>query len=266
MPKISCIVPCLNETVESLEDCFRSLSCQTFANFECILIDESTNIESSLQCKRICELDARFTYIRPQKKMGLAGSLNLGIAASRGEYIARFDSDDICVIERFALQSKFLDQNPEIGVVGGFMEIIDDSGALIGRRNYPISHQDIQKKFIFSNALAHPTVMLRRSALSISGREYDPTFKFAEDLELWLGLLNKGVMFANLPIVLVRYKQQTTTRSFGNWMYNVKARIKNFSSPYPIQKFFGIFAIIVWSLMPKSLQVAIFKKQQFKRQ
>jgi glycosyltransferase involved in cell wall biosynthesis len=265
MPKISCIVPCFNESSEILEDCFRSLSSQTFADFECILIDESTNIESSLQCERICKLDTRFTYIRPEKRIGLAGSLNLGIAASKGKYIARFDSDDICIIERFALQSEFLDKNPEIGIVGGFMEIVDEEGVLIGLRNYPITHKEIQKKFIFSNALAHPTVMIRKSALSISGREYDPAFKFAEDLELWLGLLNKGVMFANLPVVLVRYRQQTSTRYFRNWVYNVKARIKNFSTPYVFLKIFGIMAIIIWSLMPKSLQVFIFRKLQFRR-
>lgn len=198
--------------------------------------------------------------------MGLAGSLNLGISASSGEYIARFDSDDICVIERFALQSEFLDQNPEIGIVGGFMEMIDESGLLIGWRHYPISHKEIQKKFIFSNALAHPTVMIRKSTLLISGREYDPNFKFAEDLELWLGLLNRGVLFANLPIALVRYRQQTTTRHFRNWIYNIKARIKNLSSPNIPLKIFAILAIITWSLVPKSLQEFIFRKLQFNHQ
>ena len=266
MPKISCIVPCFNETIKNLDDSLKSLSSQTFTDFECILIDESTDIDSSLQCERICKLDARFTYIRPKKRLGLAGSLNLGIDASSGEYIARFDSDDICAIERFALQSEFLDQNPEIGLVGGFMEIIDESGLLIGYRNYPISHKEIQKKFIFSNALAHPTVMMRRSTLLNSGRRYDPNFKFAEDLELWLGLLNRGILFANLPVALVRYRQQTTTRYFGNWIYNVKARIKNLSSPYVSLKIFGILVIITWSLMPKFVQVFIFRKLQFSHQ
>jgi glycosyltransferase involved in cell wall biosynthesis len=265
MPKISCIVPCFNESREILEDCFRSLSSQTFADFECIIIDESTQIESSLQCERICKLDSRFTYIRPEKRIGLAGSLNLGIAACKGEYIARFDSDDICKIDRFALQSEFLDNNPEIGIVGGFMEIIDEVGVLIGRLNYPITHKEIEKKFIFSNSLAHPTVMIRKSVLLIVGREYDPTFKYAEDLDLWLGLLNSGVRFANLPIVLVKYRQQTSTRYFGNWVYNVKARIKNFSTPYVFLKIFGIIALIIWSLMPKFLQVFIYRKLQFRR-
>jgi glycosyltransferase involved in cell wall biosynthesis len=264
-PKVSCIVPCFNEDPVTLEESLNSLATQTFENFECIIVDESTKIETINACKNFCVADARFIYLHPSSRVGLAASLNLGIKLAKGDLIARFDSDDICHPERLALQVAYLENHLEVDVVGSSLEIINNSGQIMGHRDYPLHHSDIVKKFLYSNSMAHPTVMFRKSIESISDHVYDPSFRFAEDLELWLRLLRFDIRFANLPYSLVKYRQECTSRAKENWKFNIKARIKNFSRPHPFEKIIAIIGILVWVTFPQSLQKFIFRSIQFRK-
>ena len=264
-PEVSCLVPCFNEDIEVLEISLRSLKNQSFTNFECIVIDESTDQKIANTCKNFCESDERFTYIHPLGRVGLAGSLNIGIEMAKGKFIARFDSDDICDVNRFALQVEFLNKNPEIGVVGSALDIINNEGILTARRAYPLKHLEIEKKFIFSNSMAHPTVMFRKSVLLFSVRAYDPSFRYSEDLDFWLRLINHNVKFANLALPLVKYRQQHTSRNFQHWKYNLKARIKNFSSPHKLLKIVAILGIVFWMILPAKIQRPLFKVIQLRK-
>ena len=95
-PLVSIIVPCMNEDPKILTESLVSIRNQTYKNFECILVDESTYRYISDFCESFCKENAVFIYIHPEKRIGLAASLNLGIKVSSGGLIARFDSDDIC--------------------------------------------------------------------------------------------------------------------------------------------------------------------------
>lgn len=264
-PVVTCLVPCFNEPPNILIESLSSLAAQTLRDFECIVIDESSNEDTSLACTSFCLSDSRFIYIRPSVRLGLAGSLNLGIENAKSGLIARFDSDDICQPERLELQFKFLRQHLDIDVVGSAMIIIDDMGCQIGCRKYPLSHEDIVKRFIFANAMAHPTTMFRRSILENPVVGYDATFKYAEDLEFWLRLLNNGAKFANLSSTLVRYRQQVTYRNRENWIFNARARRKNLSRPYFFKKIIAILGIAVWAYLPKEAQQFFFKLIQYRK-
>lgn len=262
---VSCIVPCFNENIEILKTSLSSVRDQSFINFECIVIDESTNQEVAEACSKFCEDDPRFIYIHPEKRLGLAASLNMGIQKAKGALIARFDSDDICHLDRLSKQVNFFNMNPEVSVLGSAIEIIDEGGKLISFRAYPLSHANIEKKFVFSSALAHPAVMFRKKILDEGDRVYDPSFIFSEDLDLWLRLLNKGVKFANLSDALVQYRQHHTNRHKNHWKFNIKARLSNISRPYPIRKLIGISGIWVWSHLPRGLQQFLFSHIQLRR-
>lgn len=263
-PIVSCVVPCFNERIEILQLSLGSLRDQSFSNFECIVIDESTNQEIAEFCRKFCDSDSRFAYIHPEKRQGLAASLNMGIQLANGKFVARFDSDDVCRFDRLSKQVDFLDMNPEISILGSAIEIIDEVGKLISFRAYPLSHIDIEKRFIFSSALAHPTVMLRKGLFGTDSSPYDPSFKFSEDLDLWLRLLNKGVKFANLPDALVQYRQHHTSRHKDHWKFNIKSRVRNFSEPYASRKLIGILGIAIWSYIPRGVQQFLFKYIQLR--
>lgn len=258
-PMLSVVMPCFNESVSNLEEAFASLKNQTFSDFECIVIDESSDDDSALHCKKLCDSDCRFSYVRPDRRLGLAASLNLGIGLASAEWIARFDSDDICFPNRFELQMDYLDGNPEVGVVGTGLEIIDGEGRTLAYRSYPMDHNLIANSFYFTTPIAHPTVIYKKE-LVVKNSGYKPEFKNSEDLDLWLRLLNSGVVFANLNQPLVKYRQAHTKRSSTHWKFNLKARVDNFQFKGFFKRVLGIAIVGAWSCIPEVLQESLYKK------
>jgi glycosyltransferase involved in cell wall biosynthesis len=257
-PRVTFVVPCFNETPEILAESLGSVAAQDCSDFECFVIDDSTNPLSSATCAEFCAADLRFTHIVPPERLGLAASLNLGIAQARGEFIARFDSDDICLPHRLSLQLSAMDHDPNIDVLGGGLEIMDKNGGTIAFRDYPADHSAIAQQFHGTTPIAHPTVLMRRTSVQAAGG-YDPEFRFAEDLDLWLRLLNHGARFANVQQTLVRYRQQNTNRNPDHWRYNLRARRKNLARPYLLRRLIGIGVIGVWTHTPVILQKAVFR-------
>lgn len=89
---ISIIVPVYN-VEKYLKKCVESILCQTYKDWELLLVDDGSPDESGKLCDAFAEQDPRITVIH-QKNTGLAGARNAGLAAARGEFIAFVDSDD----------------------------------------------------------------------------------------------------------------------------------------------------------------------------
>lgn len=257
-PRVSFVVPAFNEPPAIIRASLESVRAQSFADFECLVVDESTDPARALACRQLCDEDQRFVYIRPDQRIGLAASLNLGLNRARGEYVARFDSDDLCLPDRLALQVSYLDNHADIGVVGGALEIIDDDDRTLAYRSYPTRHDAIARGIHLTSTLAHPTVMFRRSA-GLRFGAYDPAFRFAEDLDLWLRWMNAGVRFGNLPQVLVRYRQTSTRRNRQHWRFNLRARTRNLRLKHVLLRAVGIVGISLWMVLPAAVQEAGFR-------
>ena len=114
-PKISVILPVYNSELYIKETIDRVLN-QTFSDFELLIIDDCSTDKTVSIIKEYS--DERICLIEKEKNSGLINSLNFGISLAKGEYIARMDGDDICLLERFAKQVAFLDKNPTIILCG----------------------------------------------------------------------------------------------------------------------------------------------------
>lgn len=263
-PRVTVVVPVFNERPDVLGASLSSIANQTLQDFECIVVDESTDKDSLKACKELCESDDRFRYVHPELRLGLAASLNLGISLAVAPLIARFDSDDVCVAQRLQMQIDFMHTNSDVGVLGGNLELIDNEGKHLAFRKYPSDHYQIERQLHLTTPLAHPTVIIRKSLVEEFGG-YNPEFCFSEDLDLWLRFLNGGVKFANMPEVLVRYRQQYTNRHPNHWKFNVRARLKNFSTRYLFRRVFGVCGIYLWGKVPPAAQRSFFKRFLLKR-
>ena len=257
-PLVTVVVPSFNEDPKVVRTSLESIRNQTFENFECIVVDESSNPMLAEACRCICAEDSRFIYINPSHRLGLSKSLNLAISQARGEFIARFDSDDVCMPQRLALQVAYLQSHSEISVVGGALKIINESGEMLAHRRYPLSSAQVAKGMHFTTSIAHPTVMFRRKAIENFGN-YNPDYRFSEDLELWLRWLNAGLLFANLEQVLVLYRQNNSRRNQLHWRYNLNARVSNFSSSHFFLRTLGIVCIATWAMLPHFIKINIYK-------
>jgi glycosyltransferase involved in cell wall biosynthesis len=257
VPAVSILVPVFNERPTVLRDSLDSIAKQTFSDFECLVIDESTESQSAEICAEVCDQDSRFRHIRPRSRLGLAGSLNLGIQSALGGLIARADSDDISARNRLELQVAFLNANEEVEIVGCCLEIVNTSGRTIAFRDYPLKHSQIAKSFQFTTPVAHPALIIRRRVFERYGF-YDSGFKYAEDLDMFLRFINRGVIFANLPHYLIKYRQDDPRRSIGHWKMAIWARIRNFRHKLMFYRIAGLFLIFGWLLIPRFLKKVLF--------
>ena len=151
------------------------------------------------------EPDPRIRVFNSDGK-GIAAALNKGIFVATGSYIARMDGDDVCHTDRLRLQVDYLTANPKTSMVGTGVELICPHGTVLGSRIFPrrVSKHSLLKPF--SSPVAHPSVMIRSSALA-NGNVYRELFEGfqAEDFDLWYRVLDVG-RIENLSDKLLRYR------------------------------------------------------------
>ena len=143
--------------------------------------------------------------IRLEKNGGLGNALKLGVENAKYDICARMDSDDICLPDRFKKQLAYLEANPECDIVGGQMtEFIDTPDNIVGRREVPLSNEDIYAFMKSRCALNHVTVMFRKEAVLKAGNYQD--WFWNEDYYLWVRMMMAGCKFANIPDVAVNVR------------------------------------------------------------
>jgi glycosyltransferase involved in cell wall biosynthesis len=203
-PAVSILTKVRHAVPELFAATARSVAAQTFTDFEWVIL-ESPPYGCVAEVLANSGLP-RVRHVRLPDAPTLAAGRNAAVAASRGALLAILDADDECAPTRLASQVAFLAAHPEIAVVGGVLQVIDDAGRGLGYRAYPNEHEAIAVAMRRHNAMAQPAVMLRRSAFEAVGgyREYGEGA--CEDYELWSRLMQNGHRFANLREVVLRYR------------------------------------------------------------
>lgn len=194
--------PYISEAIESILH-------QTFTDFEFIIIDDGSSDASGEIADSYARSDSRIIVIH-QENQGIAKSLNTGLRRSTGKYIARMDSDDISLPERFDHQYRHMETHPEIGICGTGCRHFGSTTCLAWTMT---DSEEIKSRLIFWPCIVHPTVMMRRDLILKHDLYYDPDFKQAEDHELWVRFA-RHCEVSNVPTVLLLWrnheKQQTT--------------------------------------------------------
>jgi glycosyltransferase involved in cell wall biosynthesis len=180
-----------------------SLRSQTLGQFEVIVIDDGSTDATAAILSSLT--DPRFTVHRNPENVGLTRSLNRGLGLAKGHYLARLDADDVALPGRLAAQVAFLDQHPEVGIVGSAYEVVDEGDRMVGQYVCPSTHTGIRWRQFFHNAFCHSSVMMRRSILEQHQLSYDECVVYAQDFDLWTRLL-RHTRGANLTAPLVRWR------------------------------------------------------------
>jgi glycosyltransferase involved in cell wall biosynthesis len=262
-PLISVVMAVFNESPEYIILSINSILNQTLSDFELLLIDDSTSADTISAIDTLTKLDSRIQLLRGQEHFGFVKALNIGLRQAQGKYIARMDGDDISLPKRFELQVAFLENNPDVAVVGGSMNIINETGKVTSHRSYATSFPKVILFTLMRNPLAHPTVMFRKEIVE-KGFYYDETFLKAEDLELWLRLINHGYKISNVPDTLLSYRVDgdlAHKRIGENFTYNYKARKKNFSWRIPLWNIVSIVIAKIYTILPGRIINVVYKKE-----
>lgn len=186
MPKVSVIMPAYNAE-KYIAQAMDSILGQTFRDFEFIILNDCSKDRTDeiiLSCK-----DPRIVYLKNEQNMGVAATLNKGLAAAKGNYIARMDADDISMPQRLEKQVEFLDSHPNTAVVGTDLERFGE-GMSTQFRGFAGDPAQMKVDLLFACGLAHPSVMMRRAVIDELGG-YDMAFEGLEDYELWCRVAQK---------------------------------------------------------------------------
>jgi len=182
-PKVSVIMAAYNEE-DTIRDSIESIIKQTYTNFEVIVIDDGSTDTTPEIVRGIS--DNRIKLLQNFENRTLPRSLNRGIRESDGRYIARHDADEISKPTRLKRQVEYLDNKPNVQVVGCWCAIIGQNGEHIVNERIA-ADRDFGVEDLIRNGpgLTHGSVMMRREALEMLGG-YREGFKYAQDYDLWL--------------------------------------------------------------------------------
>ncbi len=182
-----------------------SILSQEGVDFEVIVVDDGSS-DGTPALLAACA-DPRLKVLR-REGGGLVAALNAALAEACGTYVARMDADDIALPGRLALQAGVLDARPDVVMVHGSVDVIDQADRRIGEI---VAHEgpaaERRAELLWERdgfPIIHPSVMMRRAVLVAAGGYRESPC--AEDHELWLRLLGQGT-FAAVPDKVLLYRQ-----------------------------------------------------------
>ncbi|WP_319468923.1 glycosyltransferase [uncultured Pseudodesulfovibrio sp.] len=204
-PLISVLLPVFNGQAH-IRDSILSVRNQHLMDFEIIVINDGSTDDTTQIIESIAREDSRIRILHNPRNLGLAASLNAGLAEAKGKYIARQDADDLSMPNRFEHQIAYLESHPEIGMVSCGMELFYPDKAQRTKFT-PVSqwHMIVWNLAIGINPINHPGVMVQTSVLNDAGG-YNEDFPAAQDFELWSRLIFQTKIQA-LPEALI-YKRE----------------------------------------------------------
>ena len=185
MPAVSVVMPTHNRA-DLIGEAIRSALAQTFRDFDVHVIDNGSTDDT----KEVVESfgDERLNYFWKEDSGLPADSRNVGIARSRGEFIAFLDSDDLWLPDKLERQVKAMRANPNCGLVACNYARAGEhplAGRAVLRRSIPTGK--VFEKLLYVNFISTSMAMARRSALEKVGLFHiDPAINCSEDFDLWL--------------------------------------------------------------------------------
>lgn len=211
--KVSLIMPVYNAG-QYVQSAIESILNQTYDNIELILIDDVSTDFTMQQVKRY--RDDRIQVIHNKKNMGIAYSRNRGLDTATGDYIAIMDDDDISSLDRFDEQVSYLEEHPDIDVVGGKYQLIDEEDTVFYESSKAYCNPlYIKALFLFQNIYSNGEMMFRRRIIDKYGIRYSENQYGMEDFKFWIEC-SKVVRFTTIDKVFLQHRiheQSETSRN-----------------------------------------------------
>ena len=231
-PKISVILPFFNAE-DTLKRAIRSITNQTYQDFECILINNNSTDNSPSIASSLAKEDSRIKIIE-ESEQGIVFASNSGFQQAKGEFIARMDADDEALPERLKLQAEFLEKHPEFVAVGGLVEYKSDFHSFRGFKKYVdwvnsvISYEQIKTNRFIDSPIVNPSAMWRRETGEQHGMYKNGDFP--EDYEMWLRWLEAGVKISKVPKYVLKWhdSKKRLTRNHSIYSDDAFYQIKTF--------------------------------------
>ena len=206
MSLVSIIIPCYNQS-QYLSDALKSVQDQTYANWECIIINDGSSDSTYEISQKFIDQDSRITYLY-QDNQGVSSARNTAIQNSHGHYILPLDADDLISAHYIEEAVSILQEKPDI-------KIVYCDGRYFGKRNCKISSKSFSIKNILIRNMIFCTALFRRQDYDLAGGYKASMIYGWEDWDLWLSILEQGGTAYKIPKTYFSYRIKSESRSTG---------------------------------------------------
>lgn len=223
-----------------LAEAIESILHQTFRDFEFIIVDFGSSDASPSIIRSYQEKDSRiqFHIIPP---CNLSEARNDCCFRARGKYLALLDADDVALPDRLARQVEFLDSHPEIAILGGAVELIDETGRQFGASGEHQSDDELRRTLRNHSPFVVSSVTMRTEYFRASGGYRRPFAHTGEDYDLWLRMMER-CRAATLAGVVARYRihagqmwgRNLKEQGIGQCVARASAAIRSRGEPDPL--------------------------------
>ncbi len=205
-PQISIIMSVYNGA-HKLERTIDSILAQTFQDFEFLIVNDGSTDGTQEILDRYAKVDQRIHAIH-QLNQGLTRSLNHACQRATGRYLARQDCGDRSLPTRLQSQLDYMESHPEVVAIGCGVRRVAKQGEVLGESSRDLPPQAITAALLNEGVgLTHPASLFRRDAfMNVGG--YREAFRFAQDTDLWLRLVDEGLI-GEIPEILFEFEIET---------------------------------------------------------
>ena len=204
MPKVSVVIPTYNRA-HLIGETIQSVLCQTFRDFETIIVDDGSNDNTR---EVVSRFPVKYFY---QENSGVSAARNTGIKLSSGQYIAFLDSDDLWLRHALEKGVEALDRYPEAGFSYGQGYLTDENGHIFGlikssflRESSLIDGRELIKEMLSNHTTPMGATMYRRYCVDTVGG-FNEAMKMSEDRAFHASLA-KRYQVAYIAEPLVRWR------------------------------------------------------------
>ena len=192
-----------------------SVLTQKFRDLELIVVDDGSTDRSAEIVRQ--HADPRIRLISNARNLGLAPSLNVGLAEARGEFIARLDADDVALPHRLARQVAFMEANPRVALLGSWYAEMAADGTPGAHRRFPTEHWDLRWHLCLYCPFVHSAVLWRRALVAERAGQYDERLAYSMDFDLWRRIAAQ-LEVANVPetLLYLRTHPHSMTATYGD--------------------------------------------------
>ena len=245
---------------ESLESIFN----QTLLPNEVVLVEDGP-LTAELE-NTINKYAVKYHYlkiVKLEKNSGLGKALNEGLKHCKYDYVARMDSDDISIFNRFEKQIEYLKLHPNIDVIGSNITEYDvNMKNITGHRIVPENNDKILKTMKKRNGMNHVTVIYNKKKVIESGNYQN--MPYFEDYYLWVRMSKNGNKFYNIQESLVNVRCGTDMvkrrggKTYLKNIINFEKALLELKTINIFQYFFNVFTRSLVSLVPASFRLFIY--------
>ena len=245
-PLVSICVPTRNRGAV-LRDAILNICAQDYAPIEILISDNASEDNTEAVCRQLAAEDSRIRYVRHDQNLGLHGNHNFCMDQGRGEFLCIFHDHDRRASTVISEYVAFLQRHPRVGVVCADWELIDDTGAQIGVRDYPVAEVTSGNDYIEQTMRSGQTsigiagAMIRRAALADIRFVLDAPIGFG-DFPLWFRMAESWDI-GHLRQRLWSWRQNDVSHSArpiesiaGDYAYNIGRFCDEFEARHPERK------------------------------